>query len=83
MSRHYLDLFVTNAVSPSADAETGSADAVFMTFDPPPAGDTLSIDWDVVTKPASFFTSRGGFVSVVDSTGTPELTASFETRVHA
>lgn len=82
ISRTYLDLFLTNGVSPSAESETSTADAVLMTFDPPPAGDTMGITWDVVAKPSSFFTSRDGFVSVVDATGAPVVTATFTTRVH-
>ena len=83
VSHDYLDLFISNGVSPAAASETSSADAVYLTFDPPPTGDTMSVAWDVVAKPTPFFITRHGFVSVVDSTGASDLTARFETRVHA
>jgi hypothetical protein len=83
ISRGYLDLFITNAVSPSAASETSTSDSVLMTFDAPPTGETMSVRWDVVAKPSSFFTSRDGFVRVVDSSGAAIVSASFTTRVHA
>lgn len=82
ISRSYLDLFITNGVSPSADSETSTSDAVLMTFDTPPSGDTMSIRWDVVAKPSAFFASRDGFVTVVDASGSAVVSATFTTRVH-
>ena len=82
ISRTYLDLFLTNGVSPSAESETSTADAVLMTFDPPPrATPWASLGMSSPSR-ARLFTSRDGFVSVVDATGAPVVTATFTTRVH-
>jgi hypothetical protein len=81
ISSNYLDLFITNDLSPQPSSETSTADANVMTFEPPPSGNVLDIRWDIVAKPSGWFSSRTGTVSVLSGDGTPTVTASFHTSV--
>jgi hypothetical protein len=81
MSSDYLDLFISNDLSPSPSSETSTATALVMTFDPPASGDVLDVRWDVVAKPSGWFAFRVGHVAVLGDDGTPVLTVSFRTSV--
>jgi hypothetical protein len=81
MSSDYLDLFISNDLSPAPSSETSTGSEDVMTFDPPPSGDVLVISWDIVAKPIGWFSSRTGTVSLLSAGGRPAVTASFRTSV--
>lgn len=81
VSSEYLDLFLTNDLSPAPTSETAEPDALLMTFDAPPHGDTLSVRWDLVAKPAAEFTTRTGTAAVLDDAGGTIVSVDFTTRV--
>lgn len=49
----YLDLFETQAFHPEPAASTRDGRTLYLTFDPPPSGDTFVVAYDAYIQPAS------------------------------
>jgi hypothetical protein len=64
VSRHYLEIWDTNATTPAPDAETSIGDWVVWEYDPPP-GETLRITYEARIEPG-VQSDRTGFVAVLE-----------------
>lgn len=53
INRDYLNLFETQGFHPDPSASTSLGDDVLLTFDTPPGGGDLVIDYDAYIQPAS------------------------------
>ena len=75
----YLDIYETQGFHPEPDSTTRDADTLYLVFEAPPAGDTLTVTYDAYVQPAA---KRGadGTLSVLDE-GRPVVTVDLDTRV--
>jgi hypothetical protein len=49
----YLDIFETQGFHPEPSGETRDGQTLYLTFDAPPQGDTLTVSYDAYIQPAS------------------------------
>src|SRR5690606_12398720 len=49
----YLDIFESQAIYPEPSGQRRDAETLFLTFDAPPAGDTLVVSFDTYVQPAA------------------------------
>jgi hypothetical protein len=75
----YLDIFETQGFHPEPSAETRDGGTLFLTFDPPPDGDTFVVACDAYIQPSSQ-RGRAGTMSVV-SGGQRLASVKFTTRL--
>jgi hypothetical protein len=60
----YLDIYETQGFHPDPSATSRDADTLFLTFDAPPDGDTLTVSYDAYVQPASQI-GRGASLGVL------------------
>ena len=53
ISREYLNIFEQQGFHPEPASTTGDAQNVHLTFDPPPSGNVLVVDFDAYIQPSS------------------------------
>ena len=81
VSSSYLEVFKSTNISPEPSSETSNDTDVFMTFDPPPTGQALVVQWELEPIPVGWFTSKGADISVLDPSGQPIVTVHVRTDV--
>jgi hypothetical protein len=74
----YFDIFETQGFHPEPSAETRDGQTLYLTFDPPPSGDTFVVAYDAYIQPASQV-GRRGQVSVIDPDQQRLVTVTFQT----
>lgn len=79
VDRRYLTLWDLNGVQPAPAEETGDADHVVWTFEPPD-GDVLTITYEARIEPA-VQSGRSGRVAVLDDDGSELVAVDFRTDV--
>lgn len=79
VDRRYLGLWDLNGVLPAPAEETGDADRLFWTFDPPD-GDVLHITYEARIEPA-VQSGVSGRVAVLDPQGDEVVAVEFDTDV--
>lgn len=67
VSSDYFDVFETQGFHPDASSSTQDGRMLYLTFEPPPSGDTLVVDFDAYIQPSSQV-GRDATVAVVDHT---------------
>lgn len=75
----YFDIYESQGLDPEPAAQTSDAEFLYWTFDPPPAGDTLTIDFDAYIQPASQW-GASGRLQVLDG-GSAVVTVDFTTAL--
>jgi len=60
----YFDIYEEQGLDPQPTAESSDGTYLYWTFDPPPVGDQLAVDFDAYIQPSSQLGS-GGEVSVL------------------
>ena len=75
----YLDIYETQGFHPEPSATTRDADTLYLTFDAPPDGDTLTVSYDAYVQPASQI-GRGATLGVLDD-GHQVAVVDFHTRL--
>ena len=78
VSRHYLEIWDTNATTPAPDGESSIGDWVVWEYDPPP-GETLRITYEARIEPG-VQSDRTGFVAVMED-DEPVTQVRFRTKV--
>ncbi|WP_029136928.1 hypothetical protein [Nakamurella lactea] len=68
VNRGYFTIFETQGFHPEPSASTSQGDDVLLTFDAPPGGGPLIVDYDAYIQPSSQIGSTGR-VSVMRGTG--------------
>lgn len=53
VSNRYWDIFEFQGLHPSPSDETANSDFVYLTFSPPPSGDSFSVSLDTYIQPSS------------------------------
>lgn len=74
----YLDIYETQGFTPEPAETARDGDTLFLTFDSPPAGDTLVVAYDAYIQPSS---QRGadGTLAVLDADDRPVVDLEFRT----
>ena len=67
VSSSYFDVFETQGFHPDVSSSTQDGKTLYLTFEPPPSGDTLVVDFDAYIQPSSQV-GRDATVAVVDHT---------------
>ena len=80
VSSSYLDIFDENGLDPDPVSATTDADRVIWTFDPPPAGDTMTVSLDVRIEPGVQLKRAKGTVEVLEN-GQAVASVEFTTTV--
>jgi hypothetical protein len=62
----YFDIFETQGFHPSPTEETRDADTLYLSFTPPPEGDTFTVAYDAYIQPSSQV-GASGTVAVMDA----------------
>jgi hypothetical protein len=75
----YFDIFETQGFHPTPSDETRDGNTLYLTFAPPPSGDTFVVAYDAYIQPASQ-SGSGGTVAVV-SGGRKLAAVPFTTHV--
>jgi hypothetical protein len=78
MSSSYLDNFDENGLDPDPVQATTDQERVIWTFDPPPAGETITISFDTRVEPSVQFKRAKGKVEVLEN-GQAVATVNFRT----
>jgi len=55
----YFDIYEEQGLDPQPTAESSDGTYVYWTFDPPPVGDQLAVDFDAYIQPSSQLGSSG------------------------
>jgi hypothetical protein len=53
VTSEWFSIFETQGLRPTPSAETSDATMTYFVLDPPPAGDTLTLDYDAYVQPAA------------------------------
>jgi hypothetical protein len=61
----YFDIYEEQGLDPQPTAESSDGQYLYWTFDPPPSGDLLAVDFDAYIQPSSQL-GASGEVSVVE-----------------
>lgn len=72
-----FDIYETQGFAPEPSGETRDAETLYLTFDPPPAGDTFTVSYDAYIQPSSQI-GRHGTVAVLDH-GETAVSVNFDT----
>jgi hypothetical protein len=75
----YLDIYETQGFHPEPSATSRDADTLYLTFDTPPEGDTLTVSYDAYIQPASQV-GRAATLGVLDD-GRRVAVVDFHTRL--
>lgn len=73
----YFDIYESQGLDPEPATQTADAEFLYWTFDPPPAGEDLTIDFDAYIQPSSQWGASGQLRLLDD--GAPVVGVSFTT----
>lgn len=74
----YLDIYETQGFTPEPAETARDAETLFLTFDAPPAGDTLVVAYDAYIQPSSQV-GADGTLAVLDADDRPVVSLDFGT----
>jgi hypothetical protein len=75
----YFDIYESQGLDPEPAAQSADAEFLYWTFDPPPAGEDFTIDFDAYIQPASQWGASGEVRLLEDAT--PVVTVPFTTAL--
>jgi hypothetical protein len=76
---NYFDIYESQGLDPEPAAQTADAEFLYWTFDPPPAGETFTVDFDAYIQPSSQW-GASGELRLLES-GTAVATVAFSTAL--
>jgi hypothetical protein len=75
----YLDLFETQGFNPEPDSTSRDGETLYLTFEAPPAGDTMVVTYDAYIQPSAQSGADG--VLSVTKDGAAVASVEFSTRI--
>jgi hypothetical protein len=69
VTAEYFDIYESQGLDPEPSTQTADAEFLYWTFDPPPAGEDLTVDFDAYIQPSSQW-GASGELRVLEDGGT-------------